>query len=50
MALAWLLAHEGVTSVIVGASSVSQLDSNLDAASNLTFTEAEMNEINQILG
>lgn len=30
-AIRWLLDHEGVTSVLIGASSVAQLDNNLDA-------------------
>lgn len=49
MALSWLLSHEGMTSVIVGASSVSQLDNNLKAADAPDFTEDETKEINTIL-
>lgn len=49
MALAWLLAKKGVTSVIVGASSVAQLDNNLMAINNTTFSDEEMKAINAIL-
>ena len=41
MAISWLLAQD-VTSVIVGASSVKQLDDNLQAINNITFTDEEM--------
>ena len=41
MAISWLLAQD-VTSVIVGASSVKQLDDNLQAISNIQFTAEEM--------
>ena len=41
MAISWLLAQD-VTSVIVGASSVKQLDDNLQAINNIQFTEEEM--------
>lgn len=49
MALAWLLAHKGVTSVIVGASSVAQLRGNIAAAEKLTFSGSDISEINAIL-
>ena len=42
MALAWALRDERVTSVLVGASSVPQLDENLDALSGLSFTSEEL--------
>lgn len=41
MAISWLLA-QGVTSVIVGASSVPQLEDNLQAINNITFTTEEL--------
>lgn len=41
VALAWVLAQPGVTSAIVGASSLEQLDDNL-AAAELTLTPAEL--------
>lgn len=49
MALAWLLAHEGVTSVIVGASSVAQLDNNLHSVNNITFSEYELQAIRRAI-
>lgn len=42
MAIAWLLKDERVTSVIVGASSVSQLSSNLQALRNTSFSAEEL--------
>lgn len=44
MAVAWLLAQD-VTSVIVGASSVTQLEDNIQAINNITFTEEELQAI-----
>lgn len=44
MAIAWLLAKD-VTSVIVGASSVAQLEDNIQAINNITFTEEELQAI-----
>lgn len=49
MALAWVLRREGVTSVLVGASSISQLDDNLKALDNLSFTAEELKAIEEIL-
>ncbi len=45
MALAWVLRNPQVTSVLVGASSLAQIDDNLGAAKNLTFTDQELKEI-----
>jgi L-glyceraldehyde 3-phosphate reductase len=42
MALAWLLRDPRVTSVLVGASSVEQLDANLDAVDKLEFSDDEL--------
>lgn len=42
LALAWLLRHEGVTSVIIGASSVRQLDNNLDTIERPDIPDSEM--------
>ncbi|MFI5955513.1 L-glyceraldehyde 3-phosphate reductase [Cryptosporangium sp. NPDC051539] len=47
MALAWALRDERVTSVLVGASSVAQLEDNLAATQNLSFTEAELADIDK---
>lgn len=49
MALAWLLWHEGVTSVIIGASSTKQLKGNIQAVDNTAFTEETMQRIDEIL-
>jgi L-glyceraldehyde 3-phosphate reductase len=42
MALAWALRDPRVTSVLIGASSVRQLDENLGALDNLTFSTEEL--------
>lgn len=42
MALAWLLKDDSVTGVIVGASSTAQLDKNLHAIENTTFSDEEL--------
>ena len=49
MALAWLLKDGQVTSVIIGASSVGQLDDNLKALKNTRFSEEELREIEEVL-
>lgn len=49
MALAWALRDKRVTSVIVGASSVEQLQENLEALNKLDFTESKINQIDEIL-
>ena len=47
MALAWLLRDDRVTSVLIGASSVAQLDDNLAALDNLAFSDDELARIDQ---
>ncbi|MXG90763.1 L-glyceraldehyde 3-phosphate reductase [Nocardioides flavescens] len=42
MALAWVLRDERVTSVLIGASSVAQLDDNLAALDRLDFSDGEL--------
>jgi L-glyceraldehyde 3-phosphate reductase len=49
MALAWLLKDSRVTSVLIGASSVEQLEDNLKILDNLKFTEEELNTIDCVL-
>lgn len=49
MALAWDLRQPVVASVIIGASRVSQLDDNVKALDNLTFTADEEAAIDQVL-
>ena len=48
MALAWNLKDELVTSVIIGASSVAQIDDNLAAINNTRFTQEELNIIDTL--
>ena len=45
MALAWTLRDPRVTSALVGASSVEQLESNVGAVQRLDFSEDELAEI-----
>ena len=47
LALAWVARDERVSSVLVGASSVRQLEQNVAALDNLTFTDAELAEIDE---
>ena len=47
VALAWVLRDERVTSVLVGASSVEQLEDSAAAVANLRFTDAELEAIDQ---
>ncbi|MBT9254850.1 L-glyceraldehyde 3-phosphate reductase [Phycicoccus sp. MAQZ13P-2] len=47
MALAWALRDPRVTSVLVGASSVEQLDDSLDAVKKLRFTKDELAKIDK---
>lgn len=49
MALAWLLKDSRVTTVLIGASSVQQLDNNIDCLNNTDFTESELSKIEQVL-
>ncbi len=47
LALAWALRDERMTSLVIGASSVKQLEDNIAALGNLHFTDAELTEIDQ---
>ena len=49
MALAWLLKDHRVTSVLIGASSVEQLDDNLTALNNRYFTADELDLIESVM-
>ncbi|RFM33963.1 L-glyceraldehyde 3-phosphate reductase [Chitinophaga silvisoli] len=49
MALSWLLKDRRITTVLIGASSVEQLDNNLGALANLRYTVEELEEIEAIL-
>ncbi len=48
LALAWALRDARVTSVLIGASSVAQLDDSLGALDRLDFTDAELMEIDEL--
>jgi len=47
MAIAWVLRDKRVSSALIGAHSVEQLDNSLDAVKNLQFTESELREIDR---
>jgi L-glyceraldehyde 3-phosphate reductase len=47
MAIAWVLRDERVTSALVGASSVAQLEANVAALDRLDFTDGELAEIDR---
>jgi L-glyceraldehyde 3-phosphate reductase len=47
MAIAWVLRSQAVTSALIGARNVAQLDDSLDALKKLKFTAAELKEIDR---
>jgi L-glyceraldehyde 3-phosphate reductase len=49
MALAWILKDKRITSVLIGASSVEQLDNNINSLDNLQFSKDELSAIETIL-
>jgi len=49
MALAWVLRLPVVTSALIGASKVSQIEENVKALENLAFSDEELNAIEAIL-
>lgn len=49
MALAWVLRHEEVTSVLIGASKTAQIDDAVGMLENRLFTAEELSLIDQIL-
>jgi L-glyceraldehyde 3-phosphate reductase len=49
MAIAWLMKKPVITSVLIGVSSVEQLDANLGSLENISFSEQELAEIEKIL-
>ena len=49
MALAWVLRHENMTSVLIGASKVSQIDDAVGTLKHLDFTSSELEQIETIL-
>ncbi len=50
MALAWALRDERVTSLVIGASRASQLEENVAALDNLSFTTEELAQIDEFAG
>ncbi|MBT2686534.1 L-glyceraldehyde 3-phosphate reductase [Bacillus sp. ISL-37] len=49
MALAWVLREQKITSALIGASKVSQIEENVAALNRLDFSETELNMIDEIL-
>ena len=49
MAIAWVLRKPAVTSALIGASSVTQLEDNLASLNNLRFSDDELEQIESIL-
>ena len=47
MALAWVLRHNNMTSALIGARTVKQLDECLDSLNNLKFTKSELKQIDK---
>lgn len=50
MAVAWVLNNQAVTSAIIGASKVSQIEDCVAALDNLEFSQQELSNIDSILG
>ena len=50
MAISWVLRPGGVTSALIGASSVEQLDENLAAAAQTDFSDEEVARIDELAG
>lgn len=48
MALSWVYSHEGITSVLIGASKPDQILENLKMTQNLDFTKEELDEIDSV--
>ena len=49
LALTWLLKDKRITTVLIGASSVQQLDNNIDSLNRVDYTPAELNAIEKVL-
>ena len=49
MAIVWLMKDKRITSVLIGASSVKQLDNNIDSLNNTSFNADELQLIEQVL-
>ncbi len=50
LALAWVLRHPGMTSALIGASRVSQIEDAVSCLKNLSFSATELGEIDKVLG
>jgi L-glyceraldehyde 3-phosphate reductase len=48
LALAWVLRHPGMTSALIGASKVSQIEDAVAALKNLAFSDEELKHIDEI--
>jgi L-glyceraldehyde 3-phosphate reductase len=48
MAVAWTLRHAGMTSVVMGASRVEQVEQNVAALAKLDFTKDELTRIDAL--
>ena len=49
LAIAWVLRHETVTSALIGASRVAQIDDGVAALDNLVLTDEELRTIDRVL-
>ena len=49
MAIAWVLRKPAVTSALIGASKVSQIEDAVGALNNLKFSDEELKSIDKIL-
>ena len=49
LALAWVLRNVGLTSALIGASRVEQIEQNVAALRNLNFSAQELIQIDSIL-
>ena len=49
MALAWVYAKEGITSVLIGASKAEQILDNIGMLNNTEFTAEELKQIDDIV-
>jgi len=50
LALTWVLRHQGVTSALIGASSVAQIEENTAVCYAPPLTDADLREIDRIIG
>jgi len=49
LAIAWVLRHPGITSALIGASKVGQIEEAVAALDNLPFSDEELAAIESIL-